>query len=396
MYSPNHQMVLEAIYQLRQKGEPVDALSVSNELSAPALKRVGGLDWLASCADKIPTIANIAYYEKIVRDHASSRALLEVTYKIQDDIFDEGGVGVDEQFDRAERYIGEAGRDRGVSEVSSSIEIHESFFSGLEDFLANGQTIKGLSTGIDKLDEMTSGLQPGDLIILGGRPSMGKTAMALSWGLHSLRNDDGVFIISREMKKDSLYGRLVSMNGKIPGEFAKNRNIAARHADKILLSSQELVNMPLFIDDRSRYLWEVRNNARQVANKKGLKLIIVDYLQLMWGDKDKSRERQIAEISMGLKDLAGELNVPVVALSQLNRKVEERPDKRPMMSDLRESGQIEQDADLVVFMYRDEYYNEETFDKGIAEAIVGKQRGGRVGTVRMRWRAEYTLFENLW
>jgi replicative DNA helicase len=314
----------------------------------------------------------------------------------------EGGGDVDAFLDEAERTIFEIGQDRARVGFVHLKEALKRSFKQIEQLYEKRSPVTGVPTGFTEIDRMTSGLQPGDLVILAGRPSMGKTALALNMAENASMHADGetgVAVFSLEMSTDQLVMRMLTSQGKVDASKLRAGYASQRDLDGLVHAADRLSRAPIFIDDTAAItILEMRAKSRRLLAEKGIGLIIVDYLQLMRGrpvQSMESREREISEISRGLKSLAKELKVPVVALSQLNRSLESRTDKRPMLSDLRESGALEQDADVIMFVYRDEVYHKESEDRGVAEIIIGKQRNGPTGVARVRFFHEYTRFENL-
>lgn len=398
-YRESHQEIFQAVLTLYQKNEPIDLITVANVLKATSrLDMVGGASYLASLADGMPTTANIAYHAKIVHQQAILRRLIAAANTIADMSFVQGEDSVDNLVDQAEQIIYDIAEQKSQQSFASMRDIVKASFKEIEEMYENKKPVSGLSTGFSDLDAMTSGMHPSDLVIIAGRPSMGKTAFALSVLAHSaIHEDEPVALFSLEMSKEQLVKRLLCSEAKVDASKLRGGYLAESDWPKLTRAAGLLSEAPIYIDDTPAIsILEMRAKSRRLQREKGLKMVAVDYLQLMRGvGKIESREREISEISRGLKALAKELNVPVIALSQLNRGVESRQDKRPMMSDLRESGAIEQDADVIAFVYRDEMYNKESPDKGIAEIVIGKQRNGPTGTVRLAFLGDYTRFENL-
>jgi len=364
------------------------------------LERIGGIAYLAEMAQHTPSAANIAAYAKIVRDHATVRQLIAAANEISRSSLNPAGLDSDDLIQLAEKRLAEIAEDRpregGFAAVNALLK---GAVDRIDELFSSDADITGLSTGLTDLDEKTSGWQNGELIVLAARPSMGKTALALNFVENAvLRQDKPVLVFSLEMPAHSLVLRMLSSIGRINQTRIRNGKLTEEDWPKLSAAVSKLKDRPLFIDDTAGLTpSDLKARTRRIAREHGNPaLIVVDYLQLMHvaGNKD-GRTQEISEISRSLKALAKEHNCPVIALSQLNRGVEQRPNKRPMNSDLRESGAIEQDADIVLFIYRDEYYNEESPDKGIAELIIGKQRNGEIGTVRAAFLGHFTRFENL-
>ncbi len=396
-YRPAHRLLFQAMTSLATRNEPVDAVTLSSRLKAEGqLEAVGGLAEVIALGESVPTAANAKYYADIVRKKAMLRKLIEAATGIVQGAYQSADPDV--SVDEAEKLIFEVAERkdrRGVTPVS---EIVADAFKRIEKLAEERKPITGLGVGIVELDAKTSGLQPSDLIIVAGRPSMGKTAFALGMALYAAtHNQNRVAVFSLEMSKESLVTRMLCSEGRIDSARLRGGFLTESDWPKLARAAGRLSEAPIFIDDTgSLSLLELRAKCRRLASEGGLDLVMVDYLQLMRGSPSaQSREQEISEISRGLKALAKELSVPVVALSQLNRSVEQRTDKRPGLADLRESGAIEQDADVIMFIYRDEAYNPETEHRGIAEVIIGKQRNGPIGTVRTRFTHEYTRFDNL-
>ena len=398
-YRPSHAKVYEVIVGLAEENEPVDEITVASGLEAKGeLESVGGRAYLTELTNRLPSAANIEYHAGIVLKHALMRSLISVANSISSAGY-EGTTDVSDLLDKAESKIFEITSNRDQKSFSPMKDLVKSAITHIEKLFEQKQAITGCPSGFAKFDEMTAGLQPSDLIIVAGRPSMGKTALALNMAQNAaLHHKKVVAVFSLEMAKDSLVMRMLCSEGRISGH--KLRKGALQQADwsRLADAAGRLADANMFIDDTGALnVLEMRAKCRRLKAERGeLDLIVIDYLQLMHGrGGNEGREKEISEISRGLKALARELNCPVIALSQLNRGVESRTDKRPMLSDLRESGAIEQDADLIAFVYRDEYYHPETEDKGVAEVIIGKQRNGSVGTVKLKFFNEFVRFENL-
>ena len=396
-YRPAHARIFEAMLVLYERSEPIDEVTVSSRLKTSGLlEGVGGSAYLASLTESVPTAANVGYYAKIVRNRALTRRLINAATAIAGSGYD-GGGDIDVLLDQAEAKIFEITSAREHRGFVVLKEIVKGAFKQIEKLYENKEPITGISTGFSDLDKITSGFQPGDLIIVAGRPSMGKTAFALGMAQNASKHSQKpVAVYSLEMSKEQLVMRMLCSEARIDSQRLRGGQLKDQDWPKLARAAGVLAESPLYIDDTgSISILEMRAKARRLQAEKGLGLIVVDYLQLMRGRSgNEGREREISEISRGLKALAKELSVPVVALSQLNRSLEQRQDKRPVLSDLRESGAIEQDADVICFVYRDEYYNPESEDKGIAEVIIGKQRNGPTDTVKLRFFREFTRFDN--
>jgi replicative DNA helicase len=404
-YRADHRLIYRHISLLVEDNKPADALTVAESLERSAkLEEVGGQAYLGSLAVNTPSAANIRRYAEIVRERAIMRRLAEVGTGITDSVFNPLGRSAKDLLDKAEKdvfAIAEAGaRGRqGFSEIqpllTKVVERIDTLYKR-----DNPSDVTGIATGFTDLDKMTSGLQPGDLVIVAGRPSMGKTAFALNIAEHvALITKMPAAIFSMEMSGPQLVMRMLGSLGRLDQHKMRTGALNDDDWQKLTTSVGRLNEAPIFIDESGMLNpTELRGRARRLHRQQGgpgLGLIVIDYLQLMeTGNSMENRATEVAEISRALKAVAKELNVPVVALSQLNRGLEQRPNKRPVMSDLRESGAIEQDADLILFIYRDEVYNQESPDKGTAEIIIGKQRNGPIGTVKLTFLGQYTRFEN--
>ncbi len=401
-YRKDHRLIFTAIEQLAEKQDPFDVITLSESLEGIGeLETVGGLAYLATLAKDTPTAANIVAYANIVRDRSVLRQLIHIGTDISDSAFNTEGRDTSELLEQAERDVFKIAeqRQRGEQGGFKSIKnLLATAVDKIETLYEQEGSITGASTGFNDFDDLTSGLQPADLIIVAGRPSMGKTTIAMNMAENiAIQGDKAVAVFSMEMPGDSLAMRMMSSLGRIDQNKVRTGKLDDDEWPRLTSAINLLAETKLFIDDTPALTpTEVRARARRLTREHGqLGVIVLDYLQLMQSPSSgESRVAQISDISRGLKALAKELNVPVVALSQLNRNLEQRPNKRPVMSDLRESGAIEQDADLIVFVYRDEVYNEDSPDKGIAEVIIGKQRNGPLGTVRLTFLGQFTRFEN--
>jgi len=402
-YRQDHQIIYQHIHRLIERSQPADIVTVGESLESNSeLNTVGGLEYLGLLAESTPTAANIRGYAQIIRERSIMRSLVEVGTDIVDNALSPQGRDAQQLLDESESkifQIAEAGKnDRiGFTDIK---ELLPQVAERIDQLFQrdNPSDVTGIPTGYKDLDMMTSGLQPGDLIIIAGRPSMGKTSLALNI-CEYVAIDTGLpsAVFSMEMASTQLVSRLIGSVGKLNQHKMRTGQLDDNDWEKLSYALGQLNEAPIFIDEGSALNpYEVRARARRLHKQCGrLGLIVIDYLQLMGSaGSTENRATEISEISRSLKALAKELNVPVIALSQLNRSVEQRPDKRPVMSDLRESGAIEQDADVIMFIYRDEVYNPETPDKGMAEIILAKQRNGPVGRVKLTFLGEYTKFEN--
>ncbi|MBF6648938.1 MULTISPECIES: replicative DNA helicase [unclassified Methylobacter] len=400
-YRKDHRLIFRAIAQLAEKQIPFDVITLSEALDAIGeLENAGGLAYLGMLARDTPSAANIVAYANIVRDRSVLRQLIHVGTNISDSAFNPEGRDTAELLENAERQVFEIAeqKQRGQGGFQSIKTLLATAVDKIETLFEQEGNITGASTGFADFDEMTSGLQSSDLIIVAGRPSMGKTTIAMNMAENiAIKGDKPVAVFSMEMPGDSLAMRMMSSLGRIDQHKVRTGKLDDDEWPRLTSAINLLAETKLFIDDTPALTpTEVRSRARRLVREHGpLGLIVIDYLQLMQSPASgDNRVQQISDISRGLKALAKELEVPVIALSQLNRNLEQRPNKRPVMSDLRESGGIEQDADLIVFVYRDEVYNPDSPDKGIAEIIIGKQRNGPIGTVRLTFLGQYTRFEN--
>ena len=400
-YHRGHQLIFRTIAQLADKQMPFDIITISESLAAIGeLENAGGLSYLGLMAKDTPSAANIATYASIVRDRSVLRQLIHVGTDISNSAFNTEGRDTAELLENAEREVFKIAeqRQRGQGGFIPIKSLLARAVDKIETLFEQEGSITGAATGFTDFDMMTSGLQPADLIIVAGRPSMGKTTIAMNMAENiAIKGDKPVAVFSMEMPGDALAMRMMSSLGRIDQHKVRTGKLEDDEWPRLTSAINLLAETKLFIDDTPALTpTEVRSRARRLMREHGqLGLIVLDYLQLMQSPSSgDNRVQQISDISRGLKALAKELNVPVIALSQLNRNLEQRPNKRPVMSDLRESGAIEQDADLIVFVYRDEVYNEDSPDKGIAEIIIGKQRNGPLGTVRLTFLGQYTRFEN--
>lgn len=400
-YQASHQHIFDTMVRLVEQEQPIDVITVSELLqSNDTLEQVGGLDYLSDLATEVPSSANVVAYAKIVRERATLRQLISAASEISRASFNPAGLASDDLLQLAEKRVMEIAEERpkeggfeGVNALlKQTIDKIDTLFHSDED-------ITGVSTGIDELNEKTSGWQPGELVILAARPSMGKTALALNFVEAAIFTTEApVLVFSLEMPADALTMRMLSSVGRIDQGRLRNGALVEEDWPKLEMAARKLKDKKLFIDDTAGLTpTDLRARVKRVAREHGNpSMIMVDYLQLMHvAGATEGRTQEISEISRSMKALAKEYDCPVVCLSQLNRGVEQRPNKRPMNSDLRESGAIEQDADVILFIYRDEYYNEESTEKGVAELIIGKQRNGEIGTCRAAFVGKYTRFDNL-
>lgn len=402
-YRAQHRIIFGAMADLANDNQPLDAITLSEALTSRGLlDKAGGIPYLADLAEGTPGADNVVAYSRIVRERSTLRQLIAAANKIADAAFQPAGRPSTELLDMAESEVFRIHegrlRDGGPQPV---VPLIKSAVERIERLYASRNPITGLPTGFDDLDRKTAGLQPSDLIIVAGRPSMGKTSLAMNMVEHALLGDDGegaVLVFSLEMPADQLIMRMLSSLGRIDQSRMRTGDMHDDDWPRFTSAVSQLKDRNFFIDDTPAITPnDLRTRARRVARENGgLRLIVVDYLQLMRSnERTDNRTGEISEISRGLKAIAKEMKCPLIACAQLNRSLESRNDKRPLMSDLRESGAIEQDADLILFVYRDEVYNPESVDKGIAEIIIGKQRNGPIGRIRLKFIDNLTKFENL-
>ncbi|WP_028876225.1 replicative DNA helicase [Teredinibacter turnerae] len=400
-YKSGHRKIYAAMFQLIERDQPIDVITVSEYLTqTDELEAVGGLDYLVDLATNVPSSANVAAYARIVRERATFRQLISAATEISRASFNPAGLGSDDLLQLAEKRVLEIAEERPKEGGFAAInELLKKTADKIDELFQSDSDITGLSTGLSDLDQRTSGWQNGELIILAARPSMGKTALALNFVEAALfTQPKPVLVFSLEMPADSLIMRMLSSVGRIDQGNLRNGALADEDWPKLQSAFAKLKDKKLFIDDTAGLSpAEVRARIRRLVREHGEPgMIMIDYLQLMQiPGNSEGRTQEISEISRSLKALAKEYECPVIALSQLNRGVEQRPNKRPMNSDLRESGAIEQDADVILFIYRDEYYNEDSNEKGVAELIIGKQRNGEIGTCRAAFLGKFTRFDNL-
>ena len=400
----DHQNIFQSMGELVNSNKPLDPLTVSDRLdSKNLLTRAGGKNYLIDLASTSPSAANLEAYAGMIRQKSISRRLMKINSEISELIINPQGKDAAELLDEAETKIFSLNDEasRTSTNIQKLDELIPQSIERMNEIAKNGSSLLGASTGYKDLDSKLQGLQNGDLIIVAARPSMGKTALSMNIVENLILNKDipgGVLVFSLEMPAESLTTRLLASNAKIDQQKVRSASMNQSDLKKFMESSSKLKDLPLYIDDSSMLSpMELRARARRIARQEpnGLSLIVVDYLQLMQlPTSQENRVNQISEISRSLKMLAKELNVPVIALSQLNRAVEQRPNKRPIMADLRDSGAIEQDADVILFIYRDEVYNEDSEEGNKAEIIIGKQRNGPIGKVNLTFLKEFTRFED--
>lgn len=397
-YKPAHQRIFQTMLDLYEKGEPVDLVTVTAELQdGKLLEEIGGVSYLTSLAGSVPTAANIEYYAKIVEEKSMLRRLIRTATKIAND-----GYGRDDEVTEiiadAEKYILEIGQNRNSGGFTSIRDVLMETYERIEFLSTRKGDITGIPSGYPDLDKMTAGFQRSDLIILAARPSVGKTAFALNVAQNvAARAGETVAIFSLEMGASQLVQRMLCAEGNLDASKMRTGSLEEDDWQKLTMAIGTLGKAPIYIDDSPGVtVQDIRAKCRRLQAERGLGMILIDYLQLIHGrGKGDNRQQEVSEISRNLKGIARELNVPVIALSQLSRSVEQRQDKRPMMSDIRESGSIEQDADIVAFLYRDDYYDKETEAKNIIEIIIAKQRNGPTGTVELAFLKEFNKFVSL-
>lgn len=397
-YEKQYSILFETMVELSNEGNPVDLVTLQDRLKEKDVPpQVSSLEFIRDLVTSVPTSANVKYYAQIVHDKAILRRLIKTVEETANDCYlDKEKLEV--ILEKTEKQIFDIVQNRGSKEFTDIKEVVLRTIDGIEAAAKNQGSVTGVATGFYDLDYKTAGFQPSDLILIAARPSMGKTALVLNIAEYvAIKSNVPTVIFSLEMSQDQLVKRVLSMNSKVDSQSIRTGNLSGEDWSSLMESARAVGNSNLVIDDTSAIsISELRSKCRKLKLEKNLGLIIIDYLQLMTGSKkSESRQQEISEISRSLKSLAREINVPVVALSQLSRAVEQRPDKRPMLSDLRESGAIEQDADVVMFIYRDDYYNKDTDEPGVSEIIIGKQRNGPVGTVKLAWLSQYTKFANL-
>jgi replicative DNA helicase len=396
-YREAHGTIYKVLSTLFDKGEPVDLVTISEELrDIDALEDVGGISYLTSIVNSVPTAANVTYYAKIVEEKSILRRLIKSASKISQ-LGYKSDHDLDIILDKSEQLIFNISQRRSVQSYSGIKDVLMKTFDNLEHLYDNKGGVTGVPTGFQDLDNMTSGFQDSDLVIIAARPSMGKTALALNIAqFAAIQEEIPVVIFSLEMSKEQLVQRMLCSEAQVDNHRLRTGYLNENDWNRLTDAAGSLSEANIFIDDTPGItVMEMRAKARRIKAEHGLGLVLIDYLQLMQGSRSESRQQEVSDISRSLKGLARELSVPVVSLSQLSRAVEQRNDKRPQLSDLRASGSIEQDADVVAFIYRDDYYNPDSEKEGITEIIIGKQRNGPVGKVELAFQKEYTKFVDL-
>ena len=399
-YREDSKLIFEAIFNLYNRSEPVDLVTVKDELtSMGSFENIGGYEYLATLPDKVPTTTNVQKYIEIVEEKSTLRNLIKTANEII-----ELGYNPTEEVDSimagAEKKIFDIMQKKNQKSYTPIKDVLIESFTKLEELYNQKSKITGVPTGFADLDDKTAGLHGSDLILIAARPAMGKTAFALNIAAHAaIRENVPVAVFNLEMSKDQLVNRMLCMEAMVDSNKVMTGKLDEDDWSKLASVVGPMSDAGIYIDDTPGIsITEIRTKCRKLKMEKNIGLVVIDYIQLIQGSgsrKNGSREQEIAEISRSLKILAKELNVPVIALSQLSRAVESRPDHRPMLSDLRESGSIEQDADIVMFLYRDDYYNPDSEEKDISEVIIAKHRAGSTGTIKLLWMGNYTKFVNL-
>ncbi len=399
-YMQSHRDIYKAMMELSDKQLPLDVVTLKDKLEGMGkLDTIGGIEYISELASMVPTAANVAVYARIIREKALLRQTIEAGIDIVSEGFEEPS-DVEEFLDRAEKRLFDVTQEKLEQPYHPIKSVVKEAFKRIEQLDENTGSVVGVPTGFTKLDQMTSGFQPSELIIVAARPSMGKTSLALNIAQNAALNDGAkVGIFSLEMSRTDLVIRMMCSIGRVDSQKFRTGHLDDNEWIKLVESADRLNNAPIYLDDTAGInVMALRAKARRMKMNHGLDMVLIDYLQLMQGTsshRDQNREQEISQISRSLKALAKELEIPVIALSQLNRDLEKRQDKRPQMSDLRESGAIEQDADVILFIYRDIVYNPDNIEKETdGELIIAKQRSGPTGIVPVRYFREYTLFDN--
>ena len=399
-YQNAYGVIFDSMVELFNEGKPVDLITLQERLKEKEVPpEISSLEFVRDLVAAVPTSANVRYYAQIVSDKAVMRKLIKMNDELSNICY-AGNEPLESVLEKTERSVFQLLQNRNAGEYVPIRQVVMNALEKVEKASKSKGTVTGIPTGFIDLDYKLSGLQPSDLVLVAARPSMGKTAFVLNIAQYvAFKKDKCAAIFSLEMSKEQLVNRLFSLESQVDAQALRTGNMKDSDWEKLIEAAGIIGQSNLIIDDTpSISISELRSKCRKYKMEHGLDLIIIDYLQLMSGSvggRSESRQQEISDISRSLKALARELNVPVIALSQLSRAVEQRPDKRPMLSDLRESGAIEQDADVVMFIYRDEYYNKDSEYKKQAEIIIAKQRNGPVGTVHLAWLGEYTKFANL-
>ena len=399
-YREDNKTIYEAILNLYNRSEPIDIITLKAELTSMGMfDKIGGLEYIVGLPEKVPTTANVEKYISIVKEKSELRRLIKAANEIIEQGYDPT-ENIDDIMNSAEKKIFNIMQDKDQKSYSPIKDVLIDAFTELEQLYNQKQHITGVPTGFIDLDYKTAGLHNSDLILIAARPAMGKSAFALNIATNAaLKAKVPAVLFSLEMSKEQMVNRILCSEAMVDSNKVRTGKIDDDDWIKLADTMGDLSEAPIYIDDTpSISINEIRAKCRKLKLEKNIGLVVIDYLQLVQGSSKRSqgsREQEISEISRSLKILAKEINVPVIALSQLSRAPEQRPDHRPMLSDLRESGAIEQDADIVMFLYRDDYYNEDSEDKGLAEVIVAKHRAGSTGTVKLVWLGNYTKFANM-
>ena len=397
-YGKQYGILFDAMVELNDEGKPVDLVTLQQRLKEKSVPpEIYSLEYIRDVMAAVPTSANVKYYAKIVAEKSVLRKLIRVNEEIANSCYAQNDT-LEAILETSEKNIFDIVQNRNNGDFVPIRQVVMNAMNMIEEASRHHGAVTGIATGFLDLDYKTAGMQPSDLILVAARPSMGKTAFVLNIAQHvAFHEDKAVAIFSLEMSKEQLVNRLLSLESKVNSQAIRTGNMKDDEWERLIEGADVIGKSKLLIDDTPGISFgELRSKCRKFKLEYNLEMIIIDYLQLMTGSgKNESRQQEISDISRSLKALARELHVPVIALSQLSRAVEQRPDHRPMLSDLRESGAIEQDADVVMFIYRDDYYNKDTERKGIAEIIIAKQRNGPIGTVELVWLPEYTKFANM-
>ena len=397
-YGKQYGILFDAMIELNDEGKPVDLMILQNRLKEKGVPpEIYSLEFIRDVMGAVPTSANIKYYAGIVAEKSVLRKLIRINEEIANNCYSQK-ESLELLLEEAEKKIFEIVQKRNNSDFIPIRQVVMNAMNLIEEASKNKGAVTGIATGFLDLDYKTAGMQPSDLILVAARPSMGKTAFVLNIAQHvAIKEQKAVAIFSLEMSKEQLVNRLLSLESKVNSQAIRTGNMKDDEWERLIESADSIGKSKLLIDDTPGIgISELRSKCRKFKLEYNLEMVIIDYLQLMTGSgKNESRQQEISDISRSLKALARELHVPVIALSQLSRAVEQRPDHRPMLSDLCESGAIEQDADVVMFIYRDDYYNKDTELKNVAEIIIAKQRNGAIGTINLAWLPDYTQFANL-
>ena len=396
-YRDSHKVIFNAIFELYQKDTPIDMITLLEHLrSSEKLEATGGITYITEISNSIPSTANLSSYIKIVDDKSILRKLIRASTEIMENCYNKQD-DVEAVIDIAEQKVFNISERKNSSDFEPMNTVLERGFLEIERIFNNKGETTGISSGFPELDEKTAGFQKGDMILIAARPSMGKTTFALNLAEYAaLRGGKSVAVFSLEMSKEQLSYKLLCSEANVDMSKLRHGNLEDKDWENIAKASGPLAAAKIFIDDTAgTSVMDMRSKCRKLKMEHGIDMILIDYLQLMSGSNTESRQQEVSEISRSIKALAKEMECPVIALSQLSRAPEQRADHRPMLSDLRESGSIEQDADVVMFLYRDEYYDTETEDKNIAELIIAKQRNGPIGTVKLAWIGQFSKFARL-